>query len=276
MVRRPTHGVFTLIELLVVIAIIAVLLALLLPSLSAARRRGRIVACTNTTRQAMVLILSYNADCDSLGLTNYAINCPYYGQGFPEWNPATGEHVKYDNGSHVWSEGRSLAINWRPRLVAAGFGPDTALGCSYQDYTGRTFRSSFNVYGPDATNARRAPAFNWFGPGIANIGEASDYTHANLRNNTGTGWCDMTSGNPPNGLKLVRWYYRGPILACPKVWIRNDSAGLKYFAPAHMPDFVCKEWNVQPPTSENVGFSDGSVFHFEDRLARPYDPRTRQ
>jgi prepilin-type N-terminal cleavage/methylation domain-containing protein len=61
--RQRRHPIaFTLIELLVVIAILGILAALLLPSLSASRERGRRIACASNLRQIGLAILSYAGD----------------------------------------------------------------------------------------------------------------------------------------------------------------------------------------------------------------------
>jgi prepilin-type N-terminal cleavage/methylation domain-containing protein/prepilin-type processing-associated H-X9-DG protein len=75
-IGRGVNSGFTLIELLVVIGIIAVLVAMILPSLNAARGEARALKCQNNLRQLGLGLLMYAADYKGYFPPNYGMPAP--------------------------------------------------------------------------------------------------------------------------------------------------------------------------------------------------------
>ncbi|MEI6085206.1 MAG: prepilin-type N-terminal cleavage/methylation domain-containing protein [Verrucomicrobiota bacterium] len=124
---------FTLIELLVVIAIVALLAALLLPSLSSARERGRSIACASNLRQIGVAMVEFAQDNDG--------RLPCYGN-----NAALTATLSWANILDIAAFGHPNAFQWgqdKPLTLFGWASQNTMLGCPSKPWA--------NYYGNGST-----------------------------------------------------------------------------------------------------------------------------
>jgi prepilin-type N-terminal cleavage/methylation domain-containing protein/prepilin-type processing-associated H-X9-DG protein len=108
---------FTLVELLVVIGLIAILIALLLPTLSGARRDANQIACAANLRSIGEIIAAYEVQNDGLIPSSYS----YHGQ-------------QIINGSQQFTD--TAYVHWSYFLYNKNTDPNRALLCPELDQGG--------------------------------------------------------------------------------------------------------------------------------------------
>lgn len=142
-IKPKNSNAFTLVELLVVISIIALLLAILMPSLSAARQQAKGVMCLSKLKQMALAANAYTADYKG----HFPLGCykefsgttkTDYVWDFTTTNNFSTSSKKYSPGI-LWNHTDSMAIQQCPSFKgSSNAGSEPYTGYNYNvSYIGR-------------------------------------------------------------------------------------------------------------------------------------------
>ena len=162
---------FTLIELLVVIAIIAILAAMLLPALSAAKKKAQGISCLNNSRQIAVAINIYLLDSE---------------EKFPLSGKWIGDSPGLDAGTSIGNTNADLLVNTANAPLATIIKSAGVYKCPGDTYTaanGPRVRSiSFNGVlggGPNPSATVPAGGHTYYGVGGSSV-KATKLSNLNM------------------------------------------------------------------------------------------------
>jgi prepilin-type N-terminal cleavage/methylation domain-containing protein len=214
---------FTLIELLVVVAVIAILASLLLPVLSTAREKARMLVCVNNLRQFGIVCHLYADDAGDFppsvpvgpwnqgcgGKDGYQVDLAFNGGYIKDKKQAMCTQVR-QRASTLWYCGWRLHYSWYE------FGLQDAMANSYFPYAYFAYKSPICF----------ATGLPWDPPiGLNNwqddvcFWQCDSDTLRELRN--------MNSPKDANGYLLARLPHNGqaPLAACADIYKAVDISG---------------------------------------------------
>jgi prepilin-type processing-associated H-X9-DG protein len=131
--RRPTA--FTLVELLVVIGIIALLIAILLPSLSKARKQAVTLACASNLRQMGQAMIIYVNDNKAYPGSLFIRSGQFYAVWPTRLRKALGGTARSTGNNIFWCPAQETGFQWQAQFGTPGgeYATVTDMGYGYDE-----------------------------------------------------------------------------------------------------------------------------------------------